>query len=122
MGRLKTILVLAVIAVSALLIWQVGSVEIANLLFQGDMRELSLQVGIAATYSSPHTDEEFRAAVIKKARDHGIDLRPEQVTVRRSDEGGNAPMFLSADYVATVDLPRYSFQIHFTPASNKQAF
>lgn len=122
MGRFKTILVFAGLALAAVVIWQVGSVEIANLLFQSDMHDLSLQVGVAATYSSPHTDEEFRAAVLKKAQDRGIDLTPEQVTVRRPDEGGNTPMYLSADYVATVNLPKYSFQIHFTPSSTKQAF
>ncbi len=121
MGRIKVVLILAVIALAVLALWQVGSSEVANLMLQGDMHDLSTQVGAAATYTSPKSDEDFRNAVIKKAREHGIDLRPEQVTVTRPDSG-NAPMYLAADYSVTVNLPKYSFVLHFTPSSTKQAF
>jgi hypothetical protein len=119
MGRLKVILIVAVLAYAAIGIWQVASVEIANVLLQGDMHDLAGQVGVAAAYNSPKTDEDFRAAVIKKAQDHGITLDPKQVTVTRPETGGNTPMYLAADYNATVTLPKYSFQIHFTPSSTK---
>ncbi len=119
MGRVKTVLLIVVLAYAAIVAWQVGSVEIANVLLQGDMRDLAGQVGVAATYNSPKTDDDFRAAVIKKAADHGITLDPRQVTVTRPDAGGNTPMYLAADYSVTVNLPRYSFEMHFTPSSTK---
>ena len=117
--RIKGILLIAVLAVTAVLLWQVASVEIANLMLQGDMKDLSLQVGVASAWNSPKTDDDFRAAVIKKAAEHGITLDPKQVTVTRPEAGGNTPMFLAADYTATVNLPRYTFQIHFQPSSTK---
>ena len=119
MGRLKTILLVVVLAYSAILIWQVGSAVIANLMLQGDMHDLAGQVGVAAAYNSPRSDEDFRAAVIKKAAERGITLDPKQVTVTRPEQGGNTPMYLAADYNATVELPKYSFQIHFQPSSTK---
>lgn len=122
MRRIKIILLTALLALAVVMIWQVGSSEVANALLQGDMHDLASQVGVAATYSSPRSDEDFRAAVIRKAKDHGIDLKPEQVTVQRPDSGGNTPMYLAADYSVSVNLPYYSFVLHFTPSSDKQAF
>jgi hypothetical protein len=122
MRSMKIILVIGALVLSVVMVWQVGSREVENVLLQGDMHDLASQVGVAATYSSPRSDEDFRAAVIRKARDHGIDLRPEQVTVIRPDAGGNTPMFLAADYSVTVDLPHYPFVMHFQPSSTKQFF
>ncbi len=119
MPRIKVIVVLAVLALGVLAGWQVGQNEVQNLLLQGDMHDLASQVGAGATYSSPKSDEDFRAAVIKKAQEHGITLLPKQVTVTRPDQGGNTPMYLAADYSVTVNLPRYSFEMHFTPSSTK---
>lgn len=119
LGRVKTILLVVVLAYAAIAVWQVASVEVANLMLQGDMRDLAGQVGVGATYSSPKSDDDFRAAVIKKAQDRGITLDPKQVTVTRPDTGGNTPMYLAADYMVTVNLPRYSFDIHFQPSSTK---
>jgi hypothetical protein len=31
-------------------------------------------------------------------------------------------MYFAADYSVPVKLPRYSFVLHFTPASDKKAF
>ena len=119
MGRIKTILLIVVLAYAVIAAWQVGTVEIANLMLQGDMHDLAGQVGVGAAYNSPKTDEDFRAAIIKKAGERGITLDPKQVTVTRPDTGGNTPMYLAADYTATVTLPKYSFQIHFEPSSTK---
>lgn len=122
MRRTKIILVTAALALGVVMGWQVAASEVANLLLQSDMHDLASQVGVAATYSSPRTEEDFRAAVIRTARERGIDLRPEQVTVIRPDAGGNTPMYLAADYRVTVSAPHYSYVLHFTPASNKQTF
>src|ERR1051326_862096 len=119
---MKIVLIIGALLLSVVMAWQVGSREVENVLLQGDMHDLASQVGVAATYSSPHSDEEFRAAVIRKAREHGIDLRPEQVTVIRPDAGGSTPMYLAADYSVTADLPHYSFVMHFQPSSTKQFF
>lgn len=122
MRSIKIILVTALLALAVVVVWQVGSCEVANILLQGDMHDLASQVGVNVTYSSPRSDDDFRTAVVRKAKEHGIDLKPEQVTVQRPDAGGNTPMYLSADYSVTVDLPRYSFVLHFTPSSTKQSF
>src|ERR1051326_1481621 len=119
---MKIVLIIGALLLSVVMAWQVGSREVENVLLQGDMHDLASQVGVAATYSSPRSDEDFRAAVIRTARERGIDLRPEQVTVVRPDAGGNTPMYLAADYRVTVTVPHYSYVLHFTPASNKQTF
>jgi hypothetical protein len=122
MGRIKIILIFAIIAIAVVAVWQVGTCTVENALLQGDMHDLSTQVGVAAAYNSPKTDDDFRAAVIKKAKERGIELQPNQVTVTRPEAGGQTPMYLAADYTVTVQLPRYSFVMRFTPSSTKQFF
>jgi hypothetical protein len=82
MGRIKIILIFAIIAIAVVAAWQVGTCTVEN----------------------------------------GIELQPNQVTVTRPEAGGQTPMYLAADYTVTVQLPRYSFVMRFTPTSTKQFF
>ena len=119
MRKLIIIALTALAAFAALGGWKAGTSKIANAEFEDDLHDLAGQVGIGATYRSPHTDEEFRDAVIQKARERGIDLDPDQVTVQRSGSGMATTMFLAADYTVQVKLPGREFYLHFTPKSTK---
>ena len=114
---MKVFLVVVLVGDALFVGWQVGSREVANLQLQGDLHDLALQIGVNATYSAPKTDEDFQNAVILKAKKRGIDLKPDEVTVQRSGSGGTASMYLAADYSETVNLPGYSFVLHFKPTS-----
>ncbi len=119
MRPIKTILVIAVLALATLAGWRVGSDEVANLRLQDDLRDLASQPRNYIRYSPPRSDEEWRAAVIRKASEDGIRLQPNQVMV---EHPGPAAISLSAKYSVPVDLPGFSFTMHFTPSTEKDSF
>ena len=120
MKRVKQFVVIAVLAFAALGGWQVGTREVANLELQEDMQDMVSQKSFRFGSGQPKSEDEMREAVIRKAHEYDIDLTPEQVTVRA--QGGAAPMFIAADYDVPVNLPRFSFTLHFNPSSEKRAF
>jgi len=120
MRKLGILVLVAVLAFAVLGGWQFGTSEVANMEFQDDLHDLSTQVGVGASYRSPHTDDEFRDAVIRKAVDRGIELNADQITVRREGSGMATTMYLAADYTVQVKVPGRVWILHFTPNSTKQ--
>jgi hypothetical protein len=119
MQRIKGILILAVLALVAVVAWQIGSAEIANLNFQEDIRNLAAQAGTHVGFVAPRTEEQETQAVIQKAGEYGIQLAPKQVTVQRTHNGELSTWYLKADYTVPINLGIASFQLHFRPASDK---
>jgi hypothetical protein len=58
----------------------------------------------------------LRDSVIAKAKDHGIQLQPQQVAVQYTFTPDVLSVSLAADYEARVNLLVYSFTLHFTPS------
>lgn len=77
------------------------------------------QLGTHIGFNAPPSDEEMTQAVIRKARERGIELQREQIVVRRIGEGENSTFYLAVDYNRTVNLLWFSFSLHFTPTSQK---
>ena len=121
MKRVKLILLLAVLGFAILGGWRVGSSEVANLEFQSDLQDLASPRSFRFGNSPAKSEDEMREAVIRKAREYSINLEPDQVTVRPPAPGANS-MYLAADYSVPVNLPRFSFTLHFTPSSEKNTF
>jgi hypothetical protein len=123
MGKLKIILVLAVLAAVVAAGWQIISCKVANEELQSDLKDLSAQVSARIGLDAQRSDAEFREAVVRRAREHDIELEPEQVIVKRTGTGvgtGGAPtVYLAVDYNARVNLLVYSFTLHFNPSSTK---
>jgi hypothetical protein len=116
MRRIRIILFLAVVSFAALGGWRVALDEVANYQLQEDMEELVSRSHNYIRYAPPLSDEEFRDAVVRKAREHDIALNPEQVRVVRGGSGAPTTL-IAADYSVPVELPGYSFTLHFTPSS-----
>ena len=55
--------------------------------------------------------------VVRAAKEHEIQLEPEQVILHRTGTAEAPILSLAADYNARVKLPGYSFTLHFTPSS-----
>ncbi|MGI9101982.1 MAG: hypothetical protein ACR2IF_06015 [Terriglobales bacterium] len=119
MRPIKVIIGIAVLAIGISTGWRVGSGEVANIELQSDMRDLASQSRNYIRYTPPRSDDDFRDAVIHMAKEHGIELDPTQVTVERPSPG---TMYLAADYRLPVELPWFSFVMHFTPSSEKDSF
>ena len=122
MVRIKTVIVAAIVGVAVLGGWRAGMDEVANLELQQDMKDLVGQSHNYVRYTPPRTDDEYRAAVVRKAHEHDIPLTADEVKVTHQSSGTNSDPVLAADYSVPVHLPGYSFTLHFTPSSVGDTF
>ncbi|HET9407301.1 MAG TPA: hypothetical protein VFO39_08690 [Candidatus Sulfotelmatobacter sp.] len=118
MGTLKGILGFAVIAVALYTCWEVIPPELANYQYQDDLRDIAMM----AAANPSRSEEDLRVAAVKKAQERNISLQAEQVTVQRIGSVGAVAFYIAADYSVPVDLPGYSFTLHFTPSSGNRGF
>jgi len=120
MRRITIILAVAVLVLTIMAGWQIGAGEVANINLQEDMRDLASQAGAHIGVVAPMSDEDLSRAIVRKAGDHGIELKPTEVTVRRTNTGEISSLYLAADYTVPVNLMVVSFRLHFTPSSSKK--
>jgi hypothetical protein len=115
----KTALILgvAVLAIAAFAGWQIASCRVANIELQADMKDLAAQNGTRIGLNPPSTDEDLRNIVANKAKDLGIPLEPEQVTVQRTGSPPTQFVYLATEYDARVNLFGFSYTLHFSAAS-----
>ena len=121
--NMRPIKIIALIAVLLLLCsagWQVGKSELANIELRDDMRDMASQLGARIGLTKIYSDEDFRDEVMRKAKKYDIHLQPEQVTVLRDGEGVEARMYFAADYTVPIELPGFSFRLHFNPESGQR--
>lgn len=98
--------------------FQIVPPELNNYSFTDDLRNIAMVGG-----SNPRqTDQDLVDQVMKKAQEHDIPLTPEQVTVKRIGTVGAPAVYVGADYSVPVNLPGYSFTLHFTPSSGNKGF
>jgi hypothetical protein len=121
MRRIKIILGVAVLILAVLASWQIGACELANMNLQEDLRDMASQAGTHIGFVPPSSDEDVSRAIIRKAKEHGIELKAAEVTVRRTNAGEKtSTLYLAADYTVPVNLAFFSFSLHFTPSSDKK--
>jgi len=60
-----------------------------------------------------------RLRIVLARRALGIALQLDQVTVRRTNPGEKSVLYVEADYAVPVNLAFLSFNLHFTPSSEK---
>jgi hypothetical protein len=118
MSTIKLIVALALVVGVLMTAYQLVPPELANYSFQDDLREIALVGG-----SNPsRTEEDLLKDVLKKAKEHDIELAPTQVKVQRIGTPGAMAIYVTADYSVPVNLPGYSFNLHFTPSSGNKGF
>ena len=118
----KLVLVLAVLVFVSIAGWQIGACEVANIRLRDDMQDLASQSGVRIGLTTARSDDDFRNAVLGKARQYDIDLAPDQVTVRRTGSSVTGTISIGADYTVPIHLPGYSFTLHFTPESGVRSY
>ncbi|HTW58073.1 MAG TPA: hypothetical protein VMD99_08085 [Terriglobales bacterium] len=119
MRKITITLSLAVLVLAITAGWQTGSWELANMNFQEDIHDMASQAGAHTGVVAPASDEDLVRAVMRKAEEHGIELKPDQVTVRRTGSGQESTLYLAADYTVQVNLLLFSFHLHFAPSNQK---
>jgi hypothetical protein len=119
MPDVKIMMVIVVLLVVLIVGWQISSSEVANYELQDDLRDLASQAGSRIGLLQQASDDDLRETVIRKAKEHGIELRPDWVKVERSGSGDTSTVFLEADYNRVVSLPGISFSLHFKPSAGR---
>jgi hypothetical protein len=121
MVRIRTLIVAGLLALVLAVIagWQTAACELANVELRDDLHDLSSQISARIGLVDFNTDNDFRAAVIRKAERYDIYLQPEQITVRRSGTLKDPIIYLAANYQTRVRVLEYSFTLHFTPSSEQ---
>jgi hypothetical protein len=116
MGTLKALAGFLVVILVVVALFQVAPPIMANFSFQDDLRQVAMMDG--AAYQK--TDDDVRNDVMRKVREHDLPIDPKQVTVQRISTPGLAAVYVAADYTVTVNLPGYSFDMHFNPSSGNK--
>ena len=101
--------------------WQIAACYVANSELQSDLKDLAVQNGARIGLLSVATEDELRSDVVARAKNDGISLEPQQITVRRTMTPDVLSIDLAADYEARANLLVYSFPIHFAPSSSYSA-
>jgi len=115
---MKKAALILIVLVSGITVWQISACYLSNFELQGDMQDLAVQSPARTGLTSFDTEEELRNQVIARAKEHGIQLAPGQVTVSRMLTPGMLDISIAADYYARVKLLGLSFPIHFTPSGS----
>jgi hypothetical protein len=118
MGTIKGLVGLLAIAAMFYAAYQIIPPELSNYAFNDDLRDMALMAGA----NPKTTDQDLVNEVLKKAQDHDIQLTPEQITVQRIGTPGAPAVYVAAQYNVDVNLPGYSFTLHFTPSSGNRGF
>jgi hypothetical protein len=121
MTKRAAILGLILLSLIGFIGWQFAACYLENSALQSDMQDLAVQSPFRIGLSEAASEEELRDAVMAKARDHGIQLEPQQVTVQRTLTPDVLSVSLAADYDARVNLLVSSFTLHFSPSSSHSA-
>jgi len=98
--------------------FQIIPPELSNYSFSDDLKDIAMMAGANART----TDQDLQNQVIKRAQDHNIELTPEEITIQRIGTPGALAVYVAADYSVPVNLPGYSFTMHFTPSSGNKGF
>jgi hypothetical protein len=118
MGIIKACVGFLAVAAVFVGLFQVAPPIMANYNFQDDLRTIAMM----DSASMQKTDEDVRADVLRKAKEHELPIGEKQVTVQRINSPGLSAVYVAADYSVTVSLPGYSFDMHFTPSSGNKGF
>jgi hypothetical protein len=116
MGTLKALFGLAVLVLVVVALFQVLPPVMANYSFTDDLRQVAMMAGA----NPQRTDDDVRNDVLKKAKEHDLPIDEKQVTVQRILTPGLMAVYVAADYTVPINLPGYSFELHFNPSSGNK--
>ena len=118
MGIIKAIIGFLAIAAVVVGIFQVAPPMLANYSFSDDLKTVSMM----DSANLQKTDEDVRNDVLRRAKEHDLPIDAKQITVQRINTPGISAVYVAADYTVTINLPGYSFDMHFNPTSGNKGF
>ncbi len=118
MGIVKAFMGFLVLAAVVLGLFQVAPPMLANYSFQDDLKTVAMMDSAVLS----RTDDDVRGDVLKKAKEHDLPIDAKEITVQRINTPGLSSVYVSVDYSVTINLPGYSFDMHFNPTSGNKGF
>jgi predicted membrane protein len=94
MGRIKTLLGIAVGVIIIYAVWTTVPIYLAKFQFEDQLASI-------AKFSADHNEDQIREEVMKNARDTGVPLQPENVHIIK-DSGR---VVINTNYTVVVKLP-----------------
>ena len=108
----KAVLVVALFVVLVYLGIKLVPPLVNNYQFQDELTTLAGFI----TYAASRTEENVREEVLRKAKDLGLPIKPDQVRVVKSADS----VYIDVRYNVMVETPAYTFNLKFNPrAGNK---
>jgi hypothetical protein len=118
MGIVKAAFGIFLFAAVIIGVFQIAPPVMANYNFQDDLKTVAMIDG----GNMQKTDEDVRTEVMRKVKEHDLPIEPKQVTVQHITTPGLPSVYIAVDYSMTVNLPGYSFDMHFNPNSGNKGF
>ncbi|MGD0986685.1 MAG: hypothetical protein ABR874_02670 [Candidatus Sulfotelmatobacter sp.] len=118
MGIVKACVGFLAIAAVFVGLFQIVPPVLNNYSFSDDLKTVAMM----DSSSLQKTDEDVRNDVLKKAKERDLPIEGKQITVQRINSPGLSAVYVAADYNVTVNLPGYSFDMHFNPSSGNKGF
>lgn len=118
MGIIKVCIGVLAFAAVMVGLFQVVPPIFTNYSFSDDLKTVSMMDG----GNLQKTDDDVRNDVLKKAKEHDLPIEAKQISVQRLNTPGLSAVWVGANYAVTVNLPGYSFDMHFSPDSGNKGF
>jgi hypothetical protein len=118
MGIIKVCVGVLAFAAVGIGLFQIVPPLMTNYSFSDDLKTVAMMDG----GNLQKTDEDVRNDVLKKAKEHELPIEAKQISVQRMNTPGLSAVWVGANYTVTVNLPGYSFDMHFNPDSGNKGF
>lgn len=118
MGTIKLAFGFLVVVGVVIAGFQIAPPLLTNYSFQDDLRQVAMIDGA----NTQKTNDDVRTDVLRKAKEHQLEITPAEVSVQDVSTPGIKSVYIVVDYSVPVNLPFYSFDMHFTPNSGTRGF
>jgi hypothetical protein len=119
MGLIKASLGILAFAAVVVGLFQIVPPIMANYSFSDDLKTVAMMDSGAMQ----KTDDDVRNDVMKKVKEHELPVDAKQISIQHLNSPGmQSAVFVAVNYSVTINLPGYSFDMHFTPDSGNKGF
>jgi len=116
MGTIKALVGFLAIILVVVCCFKVAPPLMANYSFQDDLRNVALM----DSGQLQKSEDDVRTDVMHKVKEEDLPIQPKQITVQRINTPGISAVYVAVDYTVTINLPGYSFDMHFNPDSGNK--
>jgi hypothetical protein len=118
MGIAKALVGFLAIVAVVVGLFQIVPPVLNNYSFSDDLKTVSLM----DSTSLQKTDDDVRNDVLRKAKERDLPVEAKQITIQRINSPGISAVYVAVDYNVTINLPGYSFDMHFNPTTGNKGF